>query len=82
MKAEWLPVNPCPCGAIRYPDGHKCNAEDDLCHVYTRYQGKVEMARELLEYLRSEYQEDESDWVSISTETIKSMLKQLEGKNV
>ena len=48
---EWMPVNPCPCGTIRYPDGHKCNAEDGECSPLAYYEGAVDYQKKLLEYL-------------------------------
>ena len=51
MTAEWMPVNPCPCGTIRYPDGHKCNAEDGECSPLAYYEGAVDYQKKLLEYL-------------------------------
>lgn len=51
MVNEWQPVNPCPCGAIRYPDSHKCNAEDIDCTILARYEGAIRYQRKLLEYL-------------------------------
>lgn len=50
-KLEWMPVNPCPCGAIRYPDGHKCNAEDGECSPLAYYEGVIDYQGKLLEYL-------------------------------
>jgi hypothetical protein len=69
-KSEWMPENP-----YTYKTGY-----DDTSLSIGFREGSNTTAKAILEYLRSEYQEDESDWVSISTETITSMLKQLEAK--
>jgi hypothetical protein len=81
MNIEWKPVNPCPCGAILYPDSHKCNAEDGLCHVYARYEGKIAQAKQLLEYQIKTVESNLGGNLQIAVTTwLKSMLKELEEK--
>jgi hypothetical protein len=83
ITAEWMPVNPCPCGAIRYPDGHKCNVEDGECSPLAYYDGAIDYQGKLLEYLITN---TESIFTAgnivtnkiVYKHTLESMLKQLD----
>ena len=51
FKPEWIPKNPCPCGCIRYPDGHKCYMEDDNCIEIAKYEGAIIYLKKLFDHL-------------------------------
>jgi hypothetical protein len=75
MNKDWMPINPCPCGCIRYPDSHKCNAEDDGCTDLAKYEGAVEYQKKLLGYLKwHQYSK------GINKGLFEIMLKELEAK--
>lgn len=81
MTAEWVPVNPCPCGAIRYPDGHKCNANDGECSPLAYYEGAKDYQNKLLEYLIGYAHHAKLMTVEVVMKhKLEDMLKQLEGK--
>jgi len=67
---EWMPKNPCPCGTIRYPDGHKCNDDADECSTLAYYKGAIDYQRKLLEHLIAN--------VADPSRQFESMLSQLE----
>lgn len=75
MNKDWMPVNPCPCGCIRYPDSHECNMEDDECPKLSEYEGGIKYQKKLLEYL-TWYQYSKG----INKGLFAIMLKQIEAR--
>jgi hypothetical protein len=79
MKPEWMPINPCPCGVILYPDSHKCNMEDDTCKDLAAYDSGFGYQKKLLEHLITKRLDGTGEHVSLCT--LESMLRQLDGEN-
>jgi len=84
INSEWMPLNPCPCGCIRYPDGHKCNREDYDCTNLAEYEGGIKYLKKLLVHqkkIASKYSMPDTYSAGIPIEYIDRMLKQLEKKS-
>lgn len=77
---EWLPIHPCPCGAIRYPDGHRCNEEDGECSPLAYYEGAVDYLKKLLEY-QLVWKKNPNLTISDLFTRIESMLEKFEEQN-
>jgi hypothetical protein len=54
LNTEWMPINPCPCGCLLYPDSHECNMEDDDCKDLAEYEGGIKYQIKLLKCLLNE----------------------------